>query len=170
MRETTEGLAGTRAKQGSGKRPELSFWLRHSLLLLLDSAVLGLQGSYPRNGRRALDPRGLAWNGWLRALPTRLPMERDFTPSVIAVDPQERRGKKGCKFPGGTTDRESEAASGNFAGSTEWPAQEREQPRLAAPPRLRGPFKIYPVFNTIRQKLVPSGKTRIGTTSIPYSR
>ena len=98
MRETTEGLAGTRAKQGSGKRPELSFWLRHSLRLLLDSAVLGLQGSYPRNGRRALDPRGLAWNGWLRALPTRLPMERDFTPSVIAVDPQERRGKKGCKF------------------------------------------------------------------------
>ena len=38
-----------------------------------------------------------AWNGWLRALPTRFPMERDFTP-VIAVDPQERRGKKGCKF------------------------------------------------------------------------
>ena len=120
MRETTEGLAGTRAKQGSGKRPELSFWLRHSLRLLLDSAVLGLQGSYPRNGRRALDPRGLRLER-LAALPTRLPMARDFTPSVIAVDTQDRRGKKGGKFPGGTTDRESEAASGNFAGSTEWP-------------------------------------------------
>jgi hypothetical protein len=111
-----------------------------------------------------------AWNGWLRALPTRLPMEPDFTPSVIAVDPLERRGKKGCKFL-------EELQIGNL-----------KRPAVTLRVQLNGPCKnasshVWPllhayaghskftqIFNTIRQKLVTSGKTRIGTTSILYSR
>lgn len=49
----------------------------------------------------------------------------------------------------------------NFAGSTEWPVQEREQPRLAAPPRLRGPFKTCPLF-----KYYPADTCKIGAK--PY--